>query len=89
MARDSGKFLTTAITRRDITPVATLGGLLVFFTLLNPVFAEPLAGWALPGGALGGGHFSPARQITRDNVTELEIAWTHRSGDFREGENFL
>ena len=50
---------------------------------------EPSAGWSLPAGALGGGHFSPATQITPDNVENLEIAWTHRSGDFREGDNFI
>lgn len=60
-------------------------------TFLSPVLvaAEPAAGWPLPGGALGGGHFSPATQITPQNVENLKIAWTHRSGDFREGENFI
>ena len=41
------------------------------------------------GGDAGGGHFSQATQITPENVSELEIAWTHRSGDFRQGENFI
>lgn len=51
--------------------------------------SEPSAGWALPGGSQGGGHFSTATQITPDNVSDLEIAWVHRSGDFRQGDNFL
>ena len=28
-------------------------------------------------------------QITPDNVKDLEIVWTHRSGDFSEGDNFI
>ena len=50
---------------------------------------EPHRGWPLPGAAEGGGHFSKANQITPANVRRLEVAWTHRSGDFREGDNFI
>lgn len=46
-------------------------------------------GWPLPGGSAGGGHFSSADQITPDNVQRLRIAWTHRSGDYHTGTNFL
>jgi quinoprotein glucose dehydrogenase len=42
--------------------------------------------WPAYGGSDGGGHYSPATQITKDNVADLEIAWTHRSGDFRQGQ---
>ena len=68
---------------------------LILFALLSTVLvasralAAPYQGWSLPGADEGGGHFSHATQITPDNVGELEIAWTHRSGDFREGENFI
>ena len=44
--------------------------------------------WDLPGGAEGGGHYSSASQITAENVRDLEVAWMHRSGDFRTGSNF-
>ena len=50
---------------------------------------EPHRGWPLPGAAEGGGHFSEANQITPANVRNLKVAWTHRSGDFREGDNFI
>lgn len=50
---------------------------------------EPLAGWPFPGGSPGGGHFSTATEITPDNVTRLEQAWQHRSGDFHTGTNFI
>jgi len=40
--------------------------------------------WDSYGGSPGGGHYSSASQITPANVTELELAWEHRSGDFRE-----
>ena len=45
-------------------------------------------GWPAWAGHVGGGHFSPLTQITRDNADELEIAWVHRSGDFRQGPDF-
>ncbi|MFV2089120.1 MAG: pyrroloquinoline quinone-dependent dehydrogenase [Pseudomonadales bacterium] len=43
-------------------------------------------GWPAYGGRPGGGRFSPADQITRENVNRLTVAWQHRSGDFRSGE---
>ena len=33
-----------------------------------------------------GQHHSPATQITPDNVTQLEPAWTHRNGDMAAAE---
>ena len=71
-------------------PVLQAFGLLaLIFASVMRADAEPHAGWSLPGGEMGGGHFSAASQITRANVANLEVAWTHRSGDFREGESFI
>jgi len=42
------------------------------------------AGWPAYGATPGGTHFSRAHQITPANVGGLEVAWHHRSGDFRE-----
>lgn len=42
------------------------------------------SGWPSYGATPGGTHFSRATQITPANVSQLEIAWHHRSGDFRE-----
>jgi quinoprotein glucose dehydrogenase len=41
--------------------------------------------WPAYGATAGGTHFAQSDQITPDNVKHLEIAWQHRSGDFREG----
>jgi len=54
--------------------------------LLLPAFsaaaqAADEAGWLHYGGDPGGRHYSTADQINRDNVAELDVAWTHRSGD--------
>jgi len=46
--------------------------------------AGPVAEWPAYGAAAGGGHYSPATQITRDNVHALQQAWVYRSGDKRE-----
>jgi len=40
--------------------------------------------WPAYGATNGGTHFSPANQITPENVAQLEVAWSHRSGDVRE-----
>lgn len=45
----------------------------------------PTAMWPAWGGAPGGGHYSPLTQIDAGNLRALEVAWVHRSGDFRAG----
>lgn len=48
--------------------------------------SSPAVGVAWPsyGATPGGTHFSRASQIDPANVSELDIAWIHRSGDVRE-----
>ncbi|HEX9893814.1 MAG TPA: PQQ-binding-like beta-propeller repeat protein, partial [Gemmatimonadales bacterium] len=41
--------------------------------------------WPTYGGAPGGTRYSPARQITRDNVRRLEVAWMYRTGELGIG----
>ena len=43
----------------------------------------PGAEWTSFGGGPGGGHYSPANEITPANVHALKVAWVHRSGDVR------
>ena len=38
--------------------------------------------WPTWGGPPGGSKYSPLSQINRDNVNDLEVAWTFRTGDF-------
>jgi quinoprotein glucose dehydrogenase len=51
--------------------------------------AEPSGGageeWPVWGGDAGATHFSRLTDITPQNVASLEVAWTHRSGDFADG----
>ena len=47
--------------------------------------AEQDVTWPAYGGGPGGGHYSEAKQITPANVDDLEVAWQHRSGDYRPG----
>ncbi|MBT8440972.1 MAG: pyrroloquinoline quinone-dependent dehydrogenase [Gammaproteobacteria bacterium] len=37
-------------------------------------------GWMHYGGDIGGSRFSQLREINRDNVADLELAWTYRTG---------
>jgi quinoprotein glucose dehydrogenase len=43
--------------------------------------------WASYGHDAGGTRYSPADQITRDNVSQLAIAWTFQTGDIADGKN--
>ncbi len=45
-----------------------------------------LTDWPAYGRDAGGTRYSPAVQITRDNVARLEIAWVYRTGDYAIGE---
>ena len=47
--------------------------------------AADSVGWPAYGGGPGGGHYTMAGELTPGNVAGLEMAWRHRSGDFREG----
>ncbi|MEM9254326.1 MAG: pyrroloquinoline quinone-dependent dehydrogenase [Pseudomonadota bacterium] len=51
-----------------------------------PIPPGVVSDWPAYGGSDGGGHFSSASQITRDNVSQLELAWHHRSGDLRAAD---
>ncbi|MEM7366787.1 MAG: hypothetical protein AAF525_22450, partial [Pseudomonadota bacterium] len=44
----------------------------------------PTHEWPQFGNSVGGGHFSPATQINKDNVHALEQAWIYSSPDFRD-----
>jgi quinoprotein glucose dehydrogenase len=48
-------------------------------------YAGPIADWPYWGGDQGAAHHSSLNQITPKNVGALEVAWTHRSGDFFDG----
>ena len=51
--------------------------------------AEPpvTGGWAHYGGTAGGSHYSSLAQINRGNVSDLELAWTYRTGELeRRGD---
>lgn len=48
----------------------------------------PTAEWRHWGGDRGASHYSELTQITPENVADLEVAWTHRSGDFYDGSGY-
>jgi quinoprotein glucose dehydrogenase len=55
------------------------------FVLLSARASAQVADWPATEGAPGGGRYSPLTEITRENVTELRVAWTYRHGDFWAG----
>ena len=56
----------------------------VLFGAASMVQAQSGSDWPAFGNDSGGSQYSPLDQITKDNVTDLEVAWIHRSGDFKK-----
>jgi quinoprotein glucose dehydrogenase len=44
-------------------------------------FQSPEVGWSANGRDVQGTRYLPASDITRDNVSRLEVAWTYRTGE--------
>ncbi|MEX2016686.1 MAG: PQQ-binding-like beta-propeller repeat protein, partial [Candidatus Hydrogenedentales bacterium] len=54
----------------------------IVLTVATPTAsAQPPIDWPVYGGDLGGQRHSPLTDISPDNVAQLEVAWTHRTGD--------
>ncbi len=52
--------------------------------------ADPYGGWAYYGGTQDGIRYSSVDQITRQNVTDLEVAWVYHSGELeRRGPDLI
>lgn len=70
---------------RAIRSVAS--AILLLGTIAVRAAAEPppTAGWPVTGGDAGGARYSPLTDINRGNVGTLEVAWTYRHGDYRDG----
>ena len=49
--------------------------------------ADAPCDWTHYGRTEAGTRYAPFSQINRDNVDRLEVAWTYRSGDWKEGED--
>jgi quinoprotein glucose dehydrogenase len=65
-------------------PAAALSALLLACGEPQHPHGGPVAGWPVWGGDAGGSRHSPLAEITRENVADLELAWTFRTGDYRE-----
>ncbi|MBK9167556.1 MAG: pyrroloquinoline quinone-dependent dehydrogenase [Bryobacterales bacterium] len=50
----------------------------------RPAAADAAREWRHYGGDALASRYSPAEQITRSNVKNLKVAWTHKSGDASE-----
>ena len=71
--RDSG-------TATGLIRLASAATLLFAFALFT-VTAADAEGWQHYGGDGGGSHYSSLTQINRDNVHDLTLAWSYRTGD--------
>jgi quinoprotein glucose dehydrogenase len=54
-----------------------------------PAQSAPDAGWPNYGNDAGGGRYSPARQIDRNNVAQLQVAWTYRTGAIQQQTDLI
>ena len=73
---------------KALTTMALLGVVLSSLGCGEPVVVDhsgPTAQWAAYGANGAGTRHSPLTQITKDNVTALEIAWVYNTGDVDDG----
>jgi quinoprotein glucose dehydrogenase len=63
--------------------------LMTVFAFVGPALGAEGAGWPHYGGDAGGLRYSPAEQITPDNVDQLIPAWTYRTGDLKTRPSHL
>ena len=65
----------------------------ITLTLLPLLFLQPVADadvdWPSVGNDRGYGRYSTLTQIDRDNVAELEVAWTWRTGELERGGEII
>jgi len=85
------------LTRPDCTSVAALAGTsvaalvgawAVAFLIVSPTThaqSPDASDWGFYGGDAFGQHFSSLDQIKRENVGQLTVAWTYRTGELGEG----
>ena len=45
--------------------------------------------WTAYGADSGGSRYSRLKQINRNNVASLKVAWTYHTGDVSDGSEFL
>jgi glucose dehydrogenase len=57
-----------------------LGIILLGVNCVAHAQSPPDTGWPNYGNDAGGGRYSTAAQINRDNVAQLKLAWTYRTG---------
>ena len=53
----------------------------LIFTLISPAIFAQYRSWSTYGGGLDNTHYSALTQINRQNVAQLQVAWTYDSGD--------
>ena len=68
---------------RVLMTVSLLAGAALVVTWTGRAQAPPDTDWATYLGDVGRRHYSPLTQIARENVNELEVAWTYDSGEPR------
>lgn len=71
--------------RRASSPASCLSALLLLASATSQAQSPDASDWGFYGGDAFGQHFSSLDQIRRDNVNELTVAWTYRTGELGEG----
>jgi quinoprotein glucose dehydrogenase len=61
--------------------------LVVMFATVFAAIAEDYKGWSAFGGGWENIHYSSLKQINRENVSKLKVAWTFDSGDAFPGSD--
>ena len=69
------------------TGAALASGVMVAFAVGAALHGQGNGDWPAYGRDAGGERFSPLKNIHRENVTSLQVAWTFRTGDAYRPQN--
>lgn len=67
-----------------VIPYVLIGSVLIFFACQSKTSEINYTDWSHYGGPEDGSRYSSLAQITKENVSQLEVAWTYHTGDATE-----
>ena len=73
------------LTRPNYASVTALTAALLIVSGAGHAQSPDASDWGFYGGDAFGQHFSSLDQIKRENVGQLTVAWTYRTGELGEG----
>ena len=89
-ASKSSAYIPPQLAQCDLRPELLCGSTVVLHLVLSAGCcagpAAPTEEWPTYGNDPGSSRYSPLSEITKDNVGDLKVAWTYRTGDMSDAQ---